>query len=122
MRLIFLVCFAILLSCAYKPKIPKDILPPPKMTEVLWDLMRADEMVGMQYLVDTGTIRFDTSLILYSQIAQQHNTTQQQFKKSLQFYKDRPDLLQVIIDTLAVRATLPLPTPDSTVKDSLPIQ
>ena len=72
-------------------------MPMPQMTDVLWDVMRADEMVSLQYPLDTGTIRFDTSLILYSQIAQQHNTTQQQFKKSLQFYKDRPDLMQMIL-------------------------
>lgn len=101
---------------------PEGILPPPQMTEVLWDVMRADEMVTMQFPVDTGTIRFDTSLILYKQIAKEHNTTQQQFKQSLQFYKDRPDLLLVIIDSLTARTALPPPVIDSTVKDTIPIQ
>lgn len=118
MRFLLIVCFLILLSCTPKAKVPKDILQPPQMTNVLWDLIRADEMVTMQYPVDTGTIRFDTSLVLYSQIAKAHNTTQQQFKQSLQFYKTRPDLLQVIIDSLSNRATLP--TPDTTLKAPVP--
>jgi hypothetical protein len=122
MRAFFLFSFSILLSCGSKPKVPKGILPMPQMTDVLWDVMRADEMVSLQYPLDTGTIRFDTSLILYRQIAKQRNTTQQQFRQSLQFYKDRPDLMQVIIDSLAGRATLPPVAIDSIRKDPVAIQ
>lgn len=79
------------------------------MTNVLWDLMLADELVAQTLPADTGTIRFDTSMVLYGQIAQAHNTTQAQFKKSLNYYKTRPDLMKVILDTLNNRTILPPP-------------
>lgn len=108
MRVLLLCCLLIAASCGKKEKIPEGIMPVPQMTNVLWDLMLADEIVASQYPVDTGNIRFDTSLVLYSQVAKAHNTTQKQFKQSLQFYKTRPDLMQVMIDTLTTRAILPV--------------
>jgi hypothetical protein len=47
-------------------------------------------------------------MILYPQIAKVHGTTQQQFKRSMQFYESRPDLLQQVIDSLQRRASIPM--------------
>ena len=119
MRFLPLLCLFILTACGKKEKVPDGIMPVPQMTNVLWDLMLADEMVALKYPVDTGNIRFDTSLVLYSQVAKAHNTTQKQFQQSLQFYKKRPDLMQVIIDSLTARTVLPVVTSkDSVTKDS----
>jgi hypothetical protein len=95
--------------------VPDDVIPVKEMTNVMWDFMLADEMVYQRYPVDTSHIRFDTSLIIYPQIATAHKTTQQQFKKSMQFYQSRPDLLQIILDSLQQRATY---QPKPPVKDS----
>jgi hypothetical protein len=98
--------------------VPDDVIPVKEMTNLMWDAMLADELVYQRYPVDTSNIRFDTSIIIYQQIVAAHNTTQQQFKKSLKFYQSRPDLLQVILDSLQQRAThQPLPP----VKDSLQV-
>ena len=95
-------------------------MPIPQMTDVLWDVVLADELVNMRYPADTGTIRFDTSMVLYSQIAKAHNTTQKRFKQSLLFYKTRPDLMQVIIDSLTARTVLPtVASKDSVAKDAI---
>ena len=119
MRFLPLLFLLMLTACGKKEKIPAGILPVPQMTNVLWDLMLADEMVAMQYPVDTANVRFDTSLVLYSQVAKAHNTTQKQFQQSLQFYKKRPDLMQVIIDSLTARTVIPAVTnKDSVTKDS----
>lgn len=121
MRLSLFAVLMLLLSCKAKVKTPEGILPLPKMTNILWDAILADELVNQKYPADTGTIRFDTSVVLYSQVAKAHNTTQQQFQQSLQFYKTRPDLMQVIIDSLTARSVLPtVTTQDSLRKDSLP--
>lgn len=119
MRPFLILCICFLIACGKKTKVPEGVLPVPQMTNVLWDLMLADELVSNNYPVDTANVRFDTSIQLYSQIAAAHNTTQQQFKQSLQFYKTRPDLMQVIIDTLTNRSVLPA---DTTSKPALPVE
>jgi hypothetical protein len=101
--LVFFVCF----SCGSKTAVPKGIIPVAKMTDVMWDVLLADGIAGYRYPLDSLK-RFDTSVILYQQIAEAHNTNQQQLRKSLQFYESRPDLLKIIIDSLQKRSTLPL--------------
>lgn len=96
-----------LLACGSKTAVPNGILPVPKMTDVLWDVMLADGLASHRYLTDSVK-RFDTSVILYQEIAAAHGTSQQQLRASLRFYESRPDLLQIILDTLQKRATLPL--------------
>jgi len=95
----------LLLACGSKTAVPKGLLPVPEMTNVLWDVMLADGLARYRYPIDTVK-QFDTSVVLYRQIAQAHGTTQEQFKKSLVFYESRPDLLQIIIDSLQKRSTI----------------
>ena len=121
MRTFLIILFLFLVACNKTPKVPDNVLPVPKMTNVLWDMMLADELVAQQVQVDTGNIRMDTSMILYSQIAEAHKTSQQQFKQSLDYYKTRPDLVKVILDTLNNRATAPS-APAQFNKDSLSAQ
>jgi len=104
-----LVFLLLLVSCGSKTAVPKGILPVPEMTEVMWDVMAADALTSQHYPIDSLK-RFDTSAILYPEIAKAHGTTQAQLKKSLQFYEGRPDLLQIIIDSLQKRAVMPLAT------------
>ena len=119
MRIVVVLSLLIILfSCGNKIVVPEGIIPVKEMTNVMWDLMLTDELVSQRYPVDTANIRFDTSIVIYQQIAKAHNTTQQQFKKSLQFYQSRPDLLQIILDSLQQRATYQPPPP---VKDSIPV-
>jgi len=112
-------CLAFLLllfSCGSKTAVPKDVLPVDKMTTVLWEVMLADALANHRYPTDTAT-QFDTSMVLYQQIAKAHGTTQAQFKRSMQFYESRPDLLQIILDSLQKRATIPTAgTPHDTTK------
>jgi len=120
MRPFFIVCFIFLMACNSAPKVPDNVLPVQKMTDVLWDMMLADELVVTNVPIDTGTVRFDTSMLLYGQIAEAHKTTQQQFKQSIDYYKTRPDLMKVILDTLNNRATIPPPATIN--KDSLSVE
>lgn len=97
----------LLTACGNNTKVPKGIIPPDQMTNVMWDVMLADNLATHRYPTDSLK-RFDTSVVLYQEIAKAHNTTQAQLKKSLQYYEGHPDLLQVIFDTLQKRAQLPL--------------
>ena len=108
MRVVFAIIFcAFLVSCGNKQAVPKDVLPVKTMTDIMWDNMLADELVNNRYNPDTANKRFDTSVVLYNQVAKLHGTTTVQFKKSMRYYQTRPDLLKVILDTLQRRASTP---------------
>jgi hypothetical protein len=107
--LIFILFFFAFLSCNKQSNIPRNVLPVVPMSAVLWDVMQADELVNRRYPIDTLFKRFDTSVQLYYQVFQIHNITADQFKKSITFYQSRPDLLQIILDSLQSRAARPLP-------------
>lgn len=110
MRIISLLLLLFVLQACQKKevKVPEGILPPRVMINIMWDNFIADEIVNARYPVDTGTHKKDTIVILYQQITKAHGTTQQQFKKSMQFYEGRPDLLHIILDSLQNRAMAPL--------------
>jgi hypothetical protein len=107
MRLFFAILSLSLFSCDSKTAVPAGVLPAAQMTDVLWDVMLADGLVSYRYPSAREADKLDTSVVLYQQIAKAHGTTQQQLKKSLQFYESRPDLLQVIIDSLQKRSMTP---------------
>ena len=89
-------------SCTTKEK--KDtILPEPKMREVMWDMIRADQYVTDFLLRDSSKKKQDESVKLYDQIFRLHKITADEFKKSLAYYSSRPDLFSPIIDSLATR-------------------
>jgi hypothetical protein len=102
MKRLFAAAALLFFSCNNKTAIPEDVLPVSEMTGLLWDVLLADELANQRYPADTVK-RLDTTMVLYPQIAKLHGTTQQQFKRSLQFYESRPDLLQQLIDSLQKR-------------------
>jgi hypothetical protein len=118
MRLPVALCLLFLLACRSKTAVPEDIISIKQMTSLMWDLSLADALVSHRYPAASEAKKLDTSVVLYQQIAKAHGTTQQQLKRSLQFYESRPDLLQIIIDSLQRRALLPgaAHKVDSTVK------
>jgi hypothetical protein len=108
MKLAAVISLLFLLSCGSKTAVPKGVIPIAKMTDVLWDVMLADGLISYKYPTITEAGKFDTSVILYQQLARAHGTTQQQLKQSLQFYESRPDLLHIIIDSLQKRSLIPV--------------
>jgi hypothetical protein len=106
MKQIAAIMIVFLVSCGSKTAVPKGIIPVNDMTSLLWDVMLADGLAGYRYPLDSAR-RFDTSVVLYQQITKAHGTTQQNFKKSLRYYESRPDLLQIIMDSLQKRSSIP---------------
>jgi hypothetical protein len=94
------VLLLLAVACNNDSKVPKGILPQEKMEAVLWDMMRADELVNLQYAKDSSINRFDSSTRLYQQILKLHKTDAASFKKSFKYYQARPDLLKPVFDSL----------------------
>jgi len=101
MRLSIFICVLLYFaSCSGRNAVPDGVLPPAKMQTVLWDVMRADEVVNYYANTDTAYKRVDSNLVRYQQVFKLHDITAQTFHRSMQYYQQRPHVLQPILDSL----------------------
>jgi Domain of unknown function (DUF4296) len=92
-------------SCKDKNKIPKDIFPQEKMQAVLWSMINAGEFLNGYVLYKDSVDKMAESLKTYGQVFQIHHITKEEFDKSYSYYREHPDLLKVILDSLSKRQT-----------------
>jgi hypothetical protein len=97
---VFIICF-FFYGCSDKEKKDSSILSEKQMTDVMWDLMRADQFVQDFVMKDSTKNKKEESLRLYEEIFRMHHTTAEQFKKSQAYYQSNPLLFRPIIDSLA---------------------
>ena len=97
---IFIICL-VFNCCSNKEKKDGSILSEAKMTEVMWDLMRADQFVNDFVMKDSTKNKKEESIRLYEEIFSIHHITADQFKKSQAYYQSNPLLFRPIIDSLA---------------------
>jgi hypothetical protein len=118
MRIITAIAFLLMLfgSCSNEPKIPDDIIAPVKMKQVIWDLVRADEMVNVYVSTDTSANKPEKRTDFYQRVFQIHRINKQQFKKSFTFYQSHPDLLKIVLDSAYNQAVKPVTLPKNPVK------
>ena len=94
----------IFFSCGNKDvPIPKNILPQAKMQQVMWDVMRADELVSYQFSIDSNVNQKQKSFQLYGQVFRIHKVSEQDFKRSFTYYQKNPGQLKVMLDSLRNR-------------------
>ena len=112
----FFSFFLLVIFCSCNTnKIPDDILPPEKMQDVLWDMIRADEFLVSYVIRDTSVNRKTESIKLYEKVFEVHNISKSAFEKSFKYYQLHPKILQPIMDSLNARKE------DKVIIDSLPI-
>lgn len=112
-RIFFCILFFSLMACSNKNKVPKSILPQQQMQSVLYDIIRADMMVNTMSARDTSLDKFAKNTELYQQIFKIHGITKEQFKRSINYYRTHPAIMQTTFDSLYARASR---TIDTTVK------
>jgi hypothetical protein len=103
MRLLSIIVAAIFFTaaCSRSDRLPSGVLSQNKIYPIIWDLTRADEYVNNHLIKENSTRdRMAESVLLYEEIFRIHNTTKEQFNKSLAFYQSRPDMLKTLMDTL----------------------
>jgi hypothetical protein len=99
MNRIFAITFLFLIfGCNTGNDIPKGILPPVKMQHIMWDMLQADGFAS--YSLDTMMRKPAKRMELYSTVLTTHKISQEAFRKNIQFYESRPDLLKVVLDSL----------------------
>jgi len=102
-----LFVMVLFLSCRHHPK----VLSAKQMKEVMWDMVRADVYVTNYVMKDSTRNKKTESLKLYQDIFRIHNTTEQQFKTSFDYYTSQPLLFRPILDSLARREQMFTPAP-----------
>jgi hypothetical protein len=112
MRLLYPFLLLVLFSCGRKDQLPANVLPREKMQPVLWDVLRAEELVNFYIPRDSSWNTLAKRAALYQDIFHIHKVTKDQFVNSIRFYQSRPDLFKIILDSLAKKQqALPVPKP-----------
>ena len=96
----FLYLYIVVIGHACGTSVPKDVLPNDKMQAVLYDVIRADEMVDFRQITDSAYRPFSRRAAIYDTIFQLHAVKKEDFQKSLKFYQTRPDLLKGVIEDM----------------------
>lgn len=99
---IIIFCFGA--GCTNQYKVPADILSREKMEAVLWDMIVADRYSSAILIKDTTKNIREETFKMYEQVFSIHKVSQQQFVKSFKWYLERPDIAQVMLDSLAAGA------------------
>jgi len=104
-KLVCLLLFCFIMSCANRDSIPSGIIPKNEMQKILWDMIQADQF-SKQFLVrdslKKNNLNFET-MKLYNEVFQIHHITKDEFQKSYQFYISRPDILKIVFDSLSAQ-------------------
>ena len=100
MRLMALLLTMAIISCGSGEKVPKDVLEPRKMERVMTDILMAESFSESYLLLDTTKKRDEWFTGELNKVLAINHITQDQFRKSMNFYKSRPDIFKVIIDSI----------------------
>ena len=104
MRYFFLVllCFVVL-ACSRK-KLPPGVFPRDKMEDVIWDMMRTGQFLNNFVLYKDTTINIPgETRRWYDKVYQLHSITKAQFDKSYTYYRQHPDLMKEVLDSISKR-------------------
>jgi hypothetical protein len=104
MRWICIIVISILMSCGQRDKVPADVFGPDKMGKVLKDVLLAESFAEGYLLMDTTRTRDEVFSGELNKVLAIQKISPAEFRRSLNFYKSRPDLYKVLIDTAYNRA------------------
>ncbi|HVW62477.1 MAG TPA: DUF4296 domain-containing protein [Puia sp.] len=100
-----LLCILLLIAgCSEKDKIPSGVIGKEEMEKILWDMMLADQYAANYIIKDSARVNVKMeTLKLYEEVFRLHKVSRDEFRKSYQFYQDRPDITRVMFDSLLAR-------------------
>ena len=101
--LLFLFFCLVFISCSKGDKVPKSVLQPEKMGEVIWDVMRMQFLAEEKAAADTTVNQEEELNRLTESVFVIHNITPKKFDNSYNWYVKHPTLLKRIFDSLHVQ-------------------
>ena len=99
-----IILFAFFTSCSNKNHIPSNIIDQESMGKILFDLALAEEFAMSFVAKDAKSDKDSAIAIEVEKVMKIHHISQEEFRKSYEFYKRRPDLLKIIVDTVHARS------------------
>ena len=108
MRIKLLLIAAVLLvaACNDNDDVPSGILNQQKMQKVFWELTQAD--VYVNEVIRKDTVRNKNlnqeSISLQKKIFKLNNISKEDFYRSYDYYKNHPDKMKVILDSISAVA------------------
>ena len=102
----FAIAILMLTACEHKEVMPKDILSKAKMQDVMWSMINAGEFLNGYVLIKDSIDKNAASAKVYGQVLQFHHITKQEFDKSYAWYRDHPDVMKSILDSLLKKQTI----------------
>jgi hypothetical protein len=90
-------------ACSDTDKIPADVIPKQKMETILWQLLQTDEFLNSYVLKDSATNADKERMQHYNEIMRLNKTTQQEFKKSYDYYMAHPSVSKAMFDSISAR-------------------
>lgn len=104
-KLIYIITILIIVSCSGKEEVPKGVIAPEKMAEILSDIYLAE------HKVNNVRIKQDSAQIVMRhyelKIFEDHNTTDSIYKESFKYYLDNPIKLEsiydIVIDSISLK-------------------
>jgi len=95
---VILMMFACI-SCN-SDKIPADIIQPDKMKKVIWDMVRAEQIVFNDTLFKTPSAKKNKTTELYQQVFSIYKIDRNSFYNSYKYYEEHPDLNRLLMDSV----------------------
>ncbi len=104
-NLTYLIAILIIVSCTQKNDVPKGVIPPEKMANILSEIYTAEHKAS-----NIG-LKFDSSKIVMRhyelKIFDENNTNDSIYKQSFAYYLENPSKLEsvydIVIDSLSLR-------------------
>ena len=104
MKYIFLLLCFFTFSCKQKNSIPSSVLPAEEMEKILFEANMAEEFVNSYVMRDRSKNKETEIRKEYAKIFFMHGITEEQFKKSYDFYRSHPDIYKVLMDSLDAKS------------------
>jgi hypothetical protein len=101
------------MGCSEKQNVPNNVLSPDKMRSVLYDVFRADELMGIYLPKDSSYKAPVKRAGIYQTVFNAHKISRDDFKRSMNYYESHPDLLKKILDSLQKQVNNPVIRKDS---------
>lgn len=97
----------IIVGCSDKDSVPSGILSVDKMYPIMWDMIEADQYAALLAKDSTRIgknldIKLE-HLRLYEQVLQSYDISRGKFEKSYNYYKEHPELNQLLYDSLVAQ-------------------
>ena len=80
-------------------------MPEEKMQAVLWSMISAGEFLNTYIMNKDSVDKAAESSKIYGQVFQIHQITKEEFDKSYLYYREHPELMKVILDSLSKKQT-----------------